>query len=250
MSAIKLIIGVLWSLLGLAIWWILDHALFDWFVHYLEDKWDFKEATLIASISSYVIPAIVSAIIIAIVYRLGQHELGSTVDNPEPYMSVSDAIDYIVNDSQAVLTQPRAPWIQDVGRLIGHRMIENGVEHADARRQLNERLISGMPIWGFRQIQWTHSSIQFEQSLRKIEPGYWDRMQLDFVNCFYRTTTMPQTATIPGKQADLHWTGLMVSRKLVFREWPPQPRWLRLWRWITRKQRIVYVDSSKLAQEE
>ncbi len=243
--------GFAWAALLLFGKWILDHALFDWFVHYLEDTWNIKEASLIASISSYVIPAVASAVVITIVYRVARHEWGSKTDNPLPDMKVSDAIDYIVNDSKVFLKQPRSPWIEEFGPGRRRRMIENGVEHTDARKQLNERLISGkVQMWGLRQMPVTHIANQFELSLREIKPEYWDGMQLDFLSCFHQTNTVPQTAQIPGKQADLQWTGLMVSREQVFREWPPKPRWRRLLQRIARKQRITYrvplPDLSKL----
>jgi hypothetical protein len=46
--------------------WAFDHFLWDWFTNFLEVKWHLKEATLIASISSYVVPVLIVA---ACVYR-------------------------------------------------------------------------------------------------------------------------------------------------------------------------------------
>ena len=237
--------GLLWAALSFVGVWILDHTLFDWFVSYLESAWRVKEADLIASISSVIIPCIVSAVIIYLMYWFvhREHELQS--GRPEfPNMTIGDAIDYMVNDSTAVLKQPREPWVEEIGPGKGRRIIEKGVEHADARTKLNERLISGeLKIWGRRQMPVVHLANQFEHSIREIPREYWDRMQLDFLSCFSETSTIPQTTTIPGRQADLQWIDLMVIKEQVIRAWPPKSRWQRLRRWIMRKQRITYWKS-------
>jgi hypothetical protein len=151
---------------------------------------------------------------------------------PQPNRPISDVIDYIVNDSSAVIKQPKEPWIEEE-----RRMIEKGVEHEDARKQVNEQLISGeLRIWGLSQMPVTHIANQFELSLREIKREYWDRMQLDFLSCFHQTNTIPQTTPIPGKQADLQWTGLMLSKEQVLRIWPLKPWWRR----IIRQPRITF----------
>jgi hypothetical protein len=236
------ILGLLWAALSLVGVWFLDHTLFDWFVRYLESAWKIKEADLIASISSFVIPCIISAAIIYLVYWFfrREHELKiSRVESPN--MSIGVAIDYIVNDSKAVLKQPREPWVAEFGPGKGQRFIEKGVEHSDALTKFNERLISGeLKIWGLRQMPVTHVANQFEHSVREIPKEYWDRMQLNFLSCFHQTNTIPQTTPIPGRQADLQWTGLMVIKEQVLRAWPPKSRWQRFLRWIMHKQRITY----------
>jgi hypothetical protein len=99
---------------------------------------------------------------------------------PQPDWPIADAINYIVNDSKAILKQPRAPWIEKLGPHKGRQMVERGVEHEDARKQINEWLISGrLKIWGLRQIPVTHVANQFESTLREIKLEYWDRMQLE-----------------------------------------------------------------------
>jgi hypothetical protein len=88
-----------------------------------------------------------------------------------PNTKVSDAVDYIVNDSIAILRKASSsePCL--------------GVEHEDARAQLNAKLNTGeIKSWGLRQIN-THVPNQFESSLREIPKEYWNEMRL----CFRRS---------------------------------------------------------------
>jgi hypothetical protein len=63
----KAILSIAWVTLSGILYWILDHFLYSWLVIYL-DGYGIKEASVIASISSYVIPALLSAGIIWAVY--------------------------------------------------------------------------------------------------------------------------------------------------------------------------------------
>jgi hypothetical protein len=74
----KIIFGLLWAALGFLLKWILDNALYDWFVHYLEDRWGIKEAALIASISSYVVPLLLAGAIVVLVYHLALFQRSRT----------------------------------------------------------------------------------------------------------------------------------------------------------------------------
>jgi hypothetical protein len=97
--------------------------------------------------------------------------------------NISEALDYIVNDSEAELRHPAPPQIMGFGPMKGKVAVEAGVEHQDARAKVNEALISGeLRIWGLLRIN-THIPNQFELSRREIQKDYWDNMQLDFINC-------------------------------------------------------------------
>jgi hypothetical protein len=50
--------------------WAFDHFLWDWLANFLEVKRHFKEATLIASVSSYVIPFLIVIVCIVSLYWL------------------------------------------------------------------------------------------------------------------------------------------------------------------------------------
>lgn len=142
---------------------------------------------------------------------------------------ISEALDYIVNDSVAELKRPAPPQIMEFGPMKGHVAVETGVEHGDARAKINESLISGeFRVWGLRQIN-THIPNQFELSFREIQKSYWDNMQLHFMTSLYDVTKCPQTMVIPGKPKLSHWTSLRVSSAQVKRKWPSKPlcrRWL------------------------
>jgi hypothetical protein len=63
---------IAWAVLSGVIYWLLDHFLYSWLVQYLGVTFDIKEANVIASVSSYVIPAFLSAVIIWAVYQAGR----------------------------------------------------------------------------------------------------------------------------------------------------------------------------------
>jgi hypothetical protein len=69
----KAILSIAWVTLSGILYWILDHFLYSWLVIYL-DGYGIKEASVIASISSYVIPALLSAGIIWAVYQTGRQK--------------------------------------------------------------------------------------------------------------------------------------------------------------------------------
>ncbi len=86
-----------------------------------------------------------------------------------PDMKVSDAIDYIVNDSKAVLEKPKQHSRMNVVQPSSHISVV-GAQHTQARRELNDKLnIGKIKAWGRRQIS-THIPNQFELSIREI-PG-------------------------------------------------------------------------------
>ena len=68
----KALFSIAWAVLSGAIYWLLDHFLYSWLVQYLGITFDIKEANVIASISSYVIPALLSAVTIWAVYQAGR----------------------------------------------------------------------------------------------------------------------------------------------------------------------------------
>jgi len=160
---------------------------------------------------------------------------------PQPDMKVSDAIDYIVNDTATELTKPAPPKIDGYGP--GTVVYESGVEHQDARRLSNAKLISGeLRGWGLRQIK-SHIPNQFEHSLREIPKDHWDDMQLYYQSCLYYRGPYPQTMKMPGRPESHLCADIRVSKGQVQRIWPAKPIWLRLYAKITRKPRIPHVRS-------
>jgi hypothetical protein len=165
-------------------------------------------------------------------------------NNYSPNIRVSDAIDYIVNDSATKLKQAAPPRVRmESGPASGQLITEICVEHQDARGKLNEKLISGeLKSWGLRQIT-THISNQFEQSLREIPQMYWEDMQLDFQSCLYYSESLPQTMNIPGRPNHENWCQVQVSKEQVQKIWPTKSVLLRLYAKITKKSRISHTRS-------
>jgi hypothetical protein len=160
-----------------------------------------------------------------------------------PNMKISEAIDYIVNDSIAKLEQSSPPKVFDFGPAKERVVTEMGKEHQDARTKLNAELISGeLKSWGLRQIK-THIPNQFEHSLREIPREYWDDMQLDFQSCLYYSKSLPQTMKIPGRSDNHNWWQIQVSKKQIQKMWPPKSLLSRLYAKITKQPRISYGRS-------
>jgi hypothetical protein len=72
-----------WLALSVVGKWIIDNGLFDWFVHFLDDH-GISEANVIASISSYVFPCILSAIILNGAWRFARYEARASVSTAPP----------------------------------------------------------------------------------------------------------------------------------------------------------------------
>jgi hypothetical protein len=154
---------------------------------------------------------------------------------PAPDTKINLALDYIVNDSDAKLKQPRKPYISQSGPHAGRLVHECGVQHNDARAQLNSRLVAGeLQAWGRRQIVCPMPN-QFEDVLRPIPADYWDTALVDFHSCLSYIDRYPQTMKIPGKPEPQHWTAIMLSREQVVSLWPRKSTSARFWEWISRK---------------
>jgi hypothetical protein len=161
----------------------------------------------------------------------------------KPDLNIRDAIDYIVNESNAVLKKPSQPKIMEFGPAKGRPLIQAGVEHEDARRLLNEAFISGhVRCWGKRAIS-DDQPPRFELTQREIDRFDWNDMQLHFFNCHDLTDTAPQTVSLPG-QNGRYWTGLMVSHVQLQQTWPQRSALRRLLERMRGKERIRLFQPS------
>ena len=64
--------------------WAFDHFMWDWFINVLETKWHLREAELIASVSSYVLPGFGAILCLAAMYllvRLGKTRFWKRQEN-------------------------------------------------------------------------------------------------------------------------------------------------------------------------
>jgi hypothetical protein len=156
----------------------------------------------------------------------------------KPDIRISDAIDYIVNDTSEKVKQPSPPKVAEYGPARGHLMIQRGVEHEDARRLINDQLIAGdLRCWGKRQIV-GYLPIQFENAVREIERRDWENIQLSYMACLRCPDTEPQTAIIPGREHTHHWAALMVSRTQIRQTWHRKGVFRRLFDKARRERRV------------
>jgi hypothetical protein len=119
--------------------------------------------------------------------------------NVRPDMRIDEATDYIVNDSTTILRAPARPKIIEHGPRAGFLMTEKGVEHEDARRLLNNELISGnLRCWGRRPMDVPITN-QFEETLREIEKSYWNDMRLNYFTCHHHTENFGHTLFLVSK---------------------------------------------------
>jgi len=170
--------------------------------------------------------------------RIARNTLGLDVVL-RPHMSIDRAVDYMVNDSRAKLRQPAPPRIVEIGAGQQQRIIEMGVQHADALRKLNEEAIAGhVQIWGLRQ-----TPNGFESVRRPIPIDYWTTFYLHPLMCFHNTNVHGQTMRIAGTPMVVEetlYSGLMLNRSQVGRIWPKKWIWTRFIEWLRRTPRIRY----------
>ncbi len=69
--------------LSFALQWFLGNLLYASFVRYLDIQYHIKEAHVIASVSSYVVPAILALAVIVFTYRLGRHHISPPGSNTD-----------------------------------------------------------------------------------------------------------------------------------------------------------------------
>jgi hypothetical protein len=190
--------------------WILDHTLFDWFVRYLENNWQLKEADLLASVSSYVIPAIASGVIVYGAWWVGTREtrskIGETANDRHapaltlPTMKVIDIAEYLLDQSSWGWRQRR--------RLNLRQFVRDAVpdEMRRAGRGSEVRFIGTLPN---------------STEAKEINPGYWDAATFDegriwnSQNEFFTTTF-----GVRGNQNVYHLRFGRAPRIDVMRTWP------------------------------
>jgi hypothetical protein len=158
--------------------------------------------------------------------------------SPSPDMKVSDAIDYIVNDSKTIFDKPERPETPS-GFPPGAKMLVVGALHTQARQKLSDKInIGEIKTWGLRQID-AHIPNQFELSLREIPASYWNDMQLDFHSALFYRGPYSQTTKIPGRTATYNWADIKVNQEQIEARWPKKSITERLYNRLC-KQRTSY----------
>jgi hypothetical protein len=154
---VRVLAGIVWLVLVGVLKWAFDSFLWDWLVQFIDVRLHLKEATLIASVSSYVFPILIAAACIAALYFFirtdvfagaQQVQLGSAQDTKR-YLMAYDVIHYIADKSEFG-NQTRQYRGQQYVPVVGHtipmgknalleaqsefkRVAENGVIRAIGR---------------------------------------------------------------------------------------------------------------------
>ncbi len=146
----------------------------------------------------------------------------ASVRQPYPDMPISDALNYIVNDSSIELKKPMPQEIEQLGGAKGYLVNWPGIGHDDALSKVQSALNNGsIDAWGHREI----APNSFESSFRPIPKEYWESACLNHFYCFHRSD-QAQTMPLPMKTAD-RFANLTLNRKQVRELWRPTSLWRR-----------------------
>ena len=220
---------IAWAVLTGVLYWLLTHFLYSWFVQYLDVAYKIQEAKLIASISSYVIPALLSSAIIWGVYQLGRRkprvsaisELETAESRGDSAQSVSDqlplnhAIYFIARRSAWGREFAAQYLVQDNCTPTSERNIMQNATHLLTEAAMKGRIeIKGRKVG--------------ETKFALIHPDTWKLICLDVqpnnqtlcrVSIKYKSRlTKEQKNRVP------QYDSLSISESALRREWPEKDR--------------------------
>jgi hypothetical protein len=121
------LIGIVSLLFFGVLKWAFDHFLWDWFVKLIEDRWHFSEPALIASVSSYVIPALIVAACVILLYRVAHHDLATRTQR-EKLVSVASGPEWTSphnRETSKGVPVVTAPLAIELGADQNHQRIEH-----------------------------------------------------------------------------------------------------------------------------
>ncbi len=148
-------------------------------------------------------------------------------------MPISDAINYLVNDSSLVLKKPM-PEERHLYRKrkgILYKINFRGTGHVDAFDYIQTALNNGnLMAWGSRELP----NKSFENSLRPIPTAYWQDAGMNYWFCFNKHSQNPQTIALPKKSTEVY-SRLTLNKQQVISLWTKGP----LWRIILMNLRIL-----------
>ncbi|HLY04304.1 MAG TPA: hypothetical protein VKR31_01010 [Rhizomicrobium sp.] len=194
------------------------------FIHGGQPEWDKVWQTHLA-----IQVAFIGAAFLVMAYAF--YAYVSHLLNPpnEPDMTISDAINYLANDSMVQLRQS-VPEIAKFGPAKGQTVRQGGVPHVHARDILSEKIITGeLSVWGRRELTKGMAFKTFESYRRPIDKGLWNHATLEWHSVFYNAKDVSQTHMQEG-HTDYCYAELVVNREQLERLWPPLPIWKRFWR--------------------
>nr|WP_294519555.1 hypothetical protein [uncultured Rhodopila sp.] len=181
--------------------------------------------------------ALIGFILLGCNHLFGRRQEGSDPGSLLPDIPVSEAVDYIVNDTTTPLrSSPKGYDPAAVGLFPW-----TGEQHMDALEQIFQQATLGqLHLWGQMRIG-PPSAQRYGDALREIPKGYWESADFNVLFCFHASDS-PQTRSQTGDENLTTYKRLTLNRGEVKRLWP-QKRLLRRFRdWATRKPRL-YRDS-------
>lgn len=140
-----------------------------------------------------------------------------------PDMPIHEAIDYLVNDSNAKFRALPPGY----GPQITSRMQWSGVEHQDALPRVHERLRRGeLKAWGNIEIAGAPPET-VDDAAREIEKEFWDQAAPHHLHCFH-ASNLPQTQRMGTQVNPPRYWHLMLNRKQVHHAWPRKALFTRI----------------------
>jgi len=210
------VLGFAWALLSGVFYWALPHLLWDWLIQFLEKTWHFKEAELIASISSYAVPMVGAALCVIAIYMVLRHEmarghlpqLAISLINASKYMTAYEALHYLANESKwgAMLRKHVVQdYIQDhLVTITKNPLLEAPGEFRRIAQEGNIKAIGRLNCSG------THVHI----------PGiYWMSATLSYESLSRQAVSRTEPA-VPNPKGVPTYDDVRISRKDVERTWP------------------------------
>jgi hypothetical protein len=190
--------------------WLPDHFAYDWFVHFLEDKFAIKETDLIASASSVFIPAILIGASFFAVYRLGAKQ--RQIATIPAYHGLALSLPTMSITEIAAYLRDKSAWGWRERRRVTLRQFVQGSVPDELRRAARNgkvRFIGTLP----------NAADAIEVNI-----GYWDHATFDDSRIWdsrneFFTTSYGISTGVANKRI-LHLRFGRAPREEVMTEWP------------------------------
>jgi hypothetical protein len=159
---------------------------------------------------------------------------------PQPNLSIAWALDYLVNDSTAVLEQDPPPAVAAFGPAKGQVLVSRGKPHEDALKQIEQHLGLGtLTAFGCRaQAAGDNPGGGFDSIVREIPKDYWDVGGLHPLFARIPESAFAQTYLRSSGGGHSQYSDIMLDRKQLQTVWRPKSVWRRGWDRLLRKPRI------------
>jgi len=213
------LIGIVGFVLWGIFWWAFDHFVWDTLIWFLEDRWHFREATLIASGLSYVIPLGGALLCIIIIYRLARAHVVSSAQwqqqprtattssgNVHPHMTAYEVIHYLADDSAWGRQTAR---YAEVDRRMGMIIRKNPLLEAPGEFK---RIAEYRNIKAIGRLNGIGQHVQIPET-------YWTVATLDCLHLDNKEISRTMVAA-PRPDHIPIYEDVRISRKDVERAWP------------------------------